>query len=244
MRKAKILVVEGDPELSRRLSFWLAKVGPVATWLSPSGPDGFRLAQELLPDLIVADADLAGMDGFMLVRRLRTIATFLDTPIVLLTQTTAQKYQAFEAGADDVLTKPVDALELQYRLQAHLRPRFRKLATQSEPVLAGPAQAALMLDPKTQTAQLGETRAELTPSEYAILCYLAAHPDAPATTQDLLVEALGMAPGLGNPQLIHTHIRNLRRKLEKTPSKPELLLFARRGYWLKLPGTGPAPEPD
>lgn|GEM_PF-896618 len=241
MRKAKILVVEGDPELSRRLSYWLAKVGPVATWLSPGGTDGFRLAQELLPDLIVADADLAGMDGFMLVRRLRTIATFLDTPIILLTQTTAQKYQAFEAGANDVLSKPIDALELQYRLQAHLRPRFRQLAAQSEPVEAGHADLKLKLDPKTQSAQLGETRADLTPSEFAILCYLAAHPDAPASTQTLLVDALGMAPGLGNPQLIHTHIRNLRRKLEKDPSRPELLLFARRGYCLMLPGTARAP---
>jgi len=237
LRKAKILVVEGDPELSRLLSFWLAKVGPVVTSLSPSGTDGFRLAQELLPDLIVADAELSGMDGFLLVRRLRAIATFLDTPIVMLTRTTAQKYQAFEAGADDVLTKPIDALEFQYRLQAHLRPRFRRLAAQSEPVEAGPAHIKLKLDPRTQSVELGETKAELTPSEYAILCYLAAHPEAPATTQTLLVDALGMAPGLGNPQLVHTHIRNLRRKLEKTPSKPELLLFARRGYWLKLPGS-------
>ncbi|MNK86396.1 Transcriptional regulatory protein YycF [compost metagenome] len=235
MRKAKIVVVEGDPELRRLLSFWLAKIGPVATSLSSSGTDGFRLAQEILPDLIVADAELSGMDGFLLVRRLRAIATFLDTPIVMLTRTTAQKYQAFEAGADDVLTKPIDALEFQYRLQAHLRPRFRRLAMQSEPVEAGPAQAKLKLDPRTHTVELGETKAELTPSEYAILCYLAAHAEAPATTQTLLVDALGMAPGLGNPQLVHTHIRNLRRKLEKTPSKPELLLFARRGYWLKLP---------
>jgi DNA-binding response OmpR family regulator len=238
LRKAKILVVEGDPELGRRLSFWLAKVGPVETGLSPSGADGLRQAQEWLPDLIVADAELAGMDGFMLVRRLRSLATFLDTPIVMLTRTTAQKYQAFEAGADDVLIKPIDALELQYRVQAHLRPRFRHLAAQNESVEAG--QAALKLDPRTQTVELGETTAELTPSEYAILCYLAAHSEAPSTTQTLLVEALGMAPGLGNPQLIHTHIRNLRRKLEKTPSKPELLRFERRGYWLKLPNSQPS----
>lgn len=235
MRKAKILVVEGDPELRRLLSFWLAKVGPVATWQVSSGLEGFRLAQELLPDLIVADAELSGMDGLLLVRRLRAIAPFLDTPIVMLTRTTVQKYQAFEAGADDVLTKPIDALEFQYRLQAHLRPRFRRLATQAEPVEVGPAEAKLKLDPRTQSVELGETQAALTPSEYAILCYLAAHPEAPATTQTLLVEALGMPPGMGNPQLIHTHIRNLRRKLEKTPSRPELLRFERRGYWLKLP---------
>ncbi len=237
MRKAKILVVQGDPELGRLLNFWLAKVGPVSISLSSSGSEGFRLAQELLPDLMVIDAELAGMDGLLLVRRLRAIATFLDTPIVVLVRTTSQKYQAFEVGANDVLTKPIDALEFQYRLQAHLRPRFRRLAAQSEPVEAGQAELKLKLDPRTHTVELGEAKAELTPSEYAILCYLAAHPETPATTQTLLVEALGMAPGLGNPQLVHTHIRNLRRKLEKTPSKPELLQFARRGYWLKLPGS-------
>ncbi len=223
--------------LSRLLSFWLAKVGPVDIALSLTGTEGFRLAQERIPDLLVVDADLKGMDGLLLVRRLRAIATFLDTPIVVLAGSTPQKYQAFEAGANDVLTKPIDALEFQYRLQAHLRPRFRRLAAQSEPVEVGPSERKLKLDPRTHTVELGETKAELTPSEYAILCYLAAHPEAPATTQTLLVEALGMPPGMGNPQLIHTHIRNLRRKLEKTPSQPELLTFARRGYWLTLPGS-------
>lgn len=235
MRKAKILIVEGNPELRRQLSYWLPKVGPVETVSAANGSDGLRLAQEILPDLIVADAELAGMDGFGLVRRLRGIAAFLDTPVVLLTDNGPQKYQAFEAGANDVLTKPIDALELQYRLQAHLRPRFRKLATQVEPVEAGQADTKLKLDPRDHTATLGDKTVTLTPSEFAILCYLAAHPDAPANTETLLVEALGTPPQLGNPQLVHTHIRNLRRKLEKTPSKPELLQFVRRGYLLKLP---------
>lgn len=235
MRKAKLLVVEGDPELSRLLSFWLAKVGPVTLTHAATGPEGFRLAQELLPDLMVVDASLAGMDGLLLVRRLRGIAAFLDTPLVVLVDSTPQKYQAFEAGANDVLTKPIDSLEFQYRLQAHLRPRFRSLAAQGTTVEAGKAERKLTLDPRTQTARWGEMTVELTPSEFAILCYLAAHPDTPASTQTLLVEALGMPRGMGNPQLIHTHIRNLRRKLEKTPSEPELLKFARRGYLLALP---------
>jgi len=239
LRKAKILVVEEDPELGRLLNYWLPKVGPVSIVHTRFGPDGFRLAQEILPDLIVADAELAGMDGLLLVRRLRAIAAFLDTPIIMLTEANAQKYQAFEAGANDVLTKPIDALELQYRLQAHLRPRFRNLAKQSGPVEAGLSGRKLKLDPRTQTAELGDKTVVLTPSEFAILCYLAAHPEPPATTETLLVEALGMPPRLGNPQLVHTHIRNLRRKLEQTPSKPELLVFARRGYVLKPPGSLP-----
>lgn len=238
MRKAKILVVEGDAELRRLLGYWLPRVGPVEAAMASTGPEGLRLAEELLPDLIVLDAELPGLDGLRLVRRLRAIATFLDTPVIMLTEPGAQKYQAFEAGANDVLSKPIDALELQYRVQAHLRPRFRRLATQSEPIEAGRAEHALRLDPRTQTAVLGDRTVALTPSEFSILCYLAAHPDHPASTEVLLVEALGTPPQLGNPQLVHTHIRNLRRKLETTPSKPELLLFARRGYLLKLPSEG------
>lgn len=234
MRKARILVVEGHPEQARLLSYLLPKVGPVTVAFASSGPDGLRLAQEVLPDLIVVDAELAGLNGLQLVRKLRAIAPFLDTPVLMLTDPGPQKYQAFEAGANDVLTKPLDALELQYRLQAHLRPRFRQFAAQVEPVAAGPSERMLRLDPRTQTAERGGKHVPLTPSEFAILCYLVAHPEAPVPTETLLVEALGMAPRLGNPQLVHTHVRNLRRKLEADPSKPELLVFARRGYWLKL----------
>lgn len=234
LRKAKILVLENDPELGRQLSYWLPKAGPIAVELTRSTGDAYRLAQERLPDLIVADAEHAPAETFLLLRKLRAIATFLDMPILVLVAAGPQKYQAFEAGANDVLAKPIDALELQYRLQAHLRPRFRKLASQSEPVEAGRSERSLILDPRTQTVTHGGQAIPLTPSEFAILCYLAAHPETPASTETLLVEALGMSPRLGNPQLVHTHVRNLRRKLEETPSKPELLVFERRGYCLKL----------
>lgn len=235
MRKAKILVLESDPELGRQMSYWLPKAGPVAVTLTRSTPDAFRLAQEQLPDLILADVAHAPQEALQLLRNLRAIAAFLDTPLLALVAPGPQKYQAFEAGANDVLTKPLDVLELQYRLQAHLRPRFRKLASEQEPVEAGRAERPLRLDPRKQTVTLDQAPIALTPSEFAILCYLAAHPGTPASTETLLVEALGMPPRLGNPQLVHTHVRNLRRKLEKTPSKPELLVFARRGYLLQLP---------
>jgi DNA-binding response OmpR family regulator len=86
------------------------------------------------------------------------------------------------------------------------------------------------LDPTTQTASLAGKMLELTPSEYSILNLLVQNPDQVFSTESLLVEALGVAPQLGNPQVIHTHIRNLRRKLEPDPRNPTYIRFIRRGY--------------
>ncbi|MNY70585.1 Transcriptional regulatory protein BaeR [compost metagenome] len=78
----------------------------------------------------------------------------------------------------------------------------------------------------------------LTPSEFAIMSVLAGHPGRPVSTEALLVEALGEARQLGNPQVVHTHIKNLRRKLEPVPTAPVLIRSSRRGYTFHPPDAG------
>ena len=72
----------------------------------------------------------------------------------------------------------------------------------------------------------------LTPSEFAVLRLLATHAGTPLAVERLLTEALGHPRGLGNPQLIHTHMRNMRKKLEADPASPKLLLRHPAGYML------------
>lgn len=228
MRRPRILLASADAELCRLLTFLVSKVGGESLRATTS-PEALRQLEAQRPDMLVVDAG-ASFDGTGLCRRLRGVAAFLDLPILFLTDRTEQRYQAFQAGASDVMAKPVDALEFQYRLRAHLRAQRRRWET-AETVQAG----ALQLEPATLTARRGETAIALTPSEFALLAFLAARPGTPVSTEELLVEALGEPRQQGNPQVIHTHIRNLRRKLEADPTRPSLVVSSRRGYAFHAP---------
>lgn len=230
MKKLKLLVATADLPLQRLISFLAAKVGNLEVLSAANGAEAMRRAETALPDALVLDAGLPGIDGVTLTRRLRTVATFLDTPIFLLVDGADSKYQAFQVGATDVMVKPLDQLEFQYRLKVHLRSRLRTLES-TEAVEAGP----LRLEPASHTVKLHGQSVTLTPSEFAILSYLAARPEQSVSTENLLVEALGEPRQLGNPQVIHTHIKNLRRKLEPVPTKPNLIRSSRRGYAFHTP---------
>lgn len=225
MKKPRILIASADQSLKRLLAYVVGRIGPSEIEGAVSGPEALRKAEATLPDLLVLDVALPGIDGLSLCRRLRAIAPFLDTPILILSDQSERKYQAFQAGASDVMVKPLDQLEFQYRLKVHLRSRLRTLET-APAVVAG----SLRLEPASHLATLHGNDVALTPSEFAILSFLAARPQQPVTTEALLVDALGEHRQLGNPQVIHTHIRNLRRKLEPNPQDPTYILSSKQGY--------------
>ena len=208
-----------------------AVLGVVASELSAdtreaqTGPEAFDLALDWLPDLVVTATDLPGFDGLQLCHRLRAIAPLQDTPIVAVgPRDQARKYQAFFVGVNDYIELPFDGVELAYRLKAPLRGKLRREET--APISCG----ALGLEPATRVARLGAREAVLTPSEFAVLRLLASQPGVPFPAERLLSEGLNRPARLGNPQLIHTHIRNLRKKLEEDPADPKLLLRHPAGY--------------
>lgn len=228
MRRPRLLLATPDPELRRQLGYYATQLGAELLH-GPSTVEALRQLETHLPDVLVLDSGPT-LDGAALCRKLRGLATFLDLPILFLADRTEARYQAFQAGATDVMAKPVDPLEFQYRLRVHLKARVRRLET-AEAVQAG----TLQLEPATHTARVGERHISLTPSEFAILSYLAARPATSVGTEELLVDALGEARALGNPQVVHTHIRNLRRKLEADPARPTLVTSSRRGYAFHAP---------
>lgn len=231
MKKPAILIATADTDLKRQLIFLVQRLGGTEQLSASSAAEALRKAEAALPALVLIDAALPGIDGLALCRKLRGVAAFLDTPIFFLGDRPEAKYQAFQAGATDVMLKPLDQLEFQYRLKVHLRSRQRG-AQRAEAMEAG----ALLLESGSHTATLRGQAVALTPSEFAILSFLAGRPEQAVTTEDLLVEALGEPRQLGNPQVVHTHIKNLRRKLEPVPAAPTLILSSRRGYTFRLPG--------
>lgn len=232
MRKARIVLAHPKRPVREQIAGLLEALLPSEIHAPPTGPDAQQAALEVLPDLVVAAQDLPGLDGLRLTHMLRGVAQLQDTPIVILGPRGDQqaKYQAFYVGATEYVEEPFDPLELQYRLRVQLRGLLRARDA-AEAIACGP----LTLEPATRTARLGGRQAVLTPAEFSLLRYFAAHPGRPLSAQQLLTEALGHPAMLGNPQLVHTHMRNLRKKLEADPAHPELLQRHPAGYMLALP---------
>lgn len=231
MRKARILIAHPQLERQRRLTFVAEQAASCAVRCLVNGYEALEAAQSWLPDLLILDLNLVGLDGLQVCYRLRAIPQFRETPIFvsLPPEAKSMRYRAYQVGADDLIDFPCDEMELSYRLRVHLR-RCRLLP---DPVVSSDG---LFLDPNSQTATMDGKSWELTPSEYAILSLLVARSDQALSTETLLTEALGAPPQLGNPQVVHTHIRNLRRKLEPDPAHPQHLCFIRRGYqWFSSP---------
>jgi pilus assembly protein CpaE len=107
--------------------------------LAPDGPTGIQMAAEHAPELILLDVVLPGIDGFEVCRRLRKLSVTASVPIIMLTSKSSMvdKQIGFEAGADDYLSKPVDAAELKMRVAAQLRRVARTSAEPAGAVSAG-----------------------------------------------------------------------------------------------------------
>ncbi len=132
----KILIIDDDLDTLRLVGLMLQKQGFQIVAAS-SGAQGLELALSELPDLILLDVMMPGMDGYQVSRRLRSNEKTLDIPILMFTAKSQldDKVLGFEAGADDYLTKPTHPTELQAHVKALLaRSTKTKVNPPSRPV--------------------------------------------------------------------------------------------------------------
>jgi len=159
--------------------------------------------------------------------------TWLLCPILFLTARSKieDKIEGFEAGADDYLTKPFDLRELELRVRALLR---RSMPSEAPKTLLeiGP----LSLDPRTFKLGVDGKVLLLTPVEFELLYYLMKHAGEVISTERLLQEVWEYPPGTGDPNLVRAHIKNLRSKIEPSPSNPTYIrTISRHGYIISEP---------
>jgi pilus assembly protein CpaE len=135
---ARVLVVDDSQVTAKVTQSYLEAAGYVVQTVA-DGQAALQAAEDNPPDLILLDVVLPGIDGFEVCRRLRKLPGTLSTPIIMLTSksTIADKKVGFEAGADDYLTKPVEADELQMRAAAQLRRAARPAPEAAAPAAAG-----------------------------------------------------------------------------------------------------------
>jgi PAS domain S-box-containing protein len=125
-----ILIVDDDPISQKTLRALLSTHGNYELTLASSGPEALELATQLMPDLILLDVMMPGLDGFEVCRRLRDDPLLSEVPIIMITglDDRESRLQGIEAGADDFIIKPFDPHELQARIKTTTRlNRYRHL---------------------------------------------------------------------------------------------------------------------
>ncbi len=226
-----VLVIEADPQLRRLLEFLLSRAGFGVVSAGSVAATRAQLDADL-PAAVVVALELPDGDGLEVCRRLQAAHGGASIPVIVMggDASSGRKCECFERGAWDYLGKPLDCAELVWRLRAHLH-AARSGGTAGELVQAGD----MRLDARNHTVSLGGELVLLTPNECAILRKLLEAPGRAFDVETLLVDALGYPPRLGNPEIVRTHVRNLRQKLEVDPREPRLIVnLPRIGYAVRV----------
>jgi len=221
--RTHILVIEDEERILEFIARGLKFEGyQVDTALD--GHRGLEIARESMPDLIILDWMLPGMDGLDVCQRLRAAS---DVPILMLTakDAVADRVEGLDAGADDYLVKPFDFDELLARIRALLR----RAHPQSPEILMF---ADLRLDTGTHQAFRGELAIELTAKEYELLELFLLNPRQVLTREVIFDRVWGYDFG-GESNIIEVYVRYLRQKTE-SEGQPRLIHTVRGvGYVLR-----------
>ena len=230
----RVLLIEGDLTTARGLTLFLKSHGAVVDHIDV-GEEGVELARRYDYDLVLLDLTLPDIDGFEVLRRLRTGR--IDTPVLVMSTLTRPQanVKAFGCGADDVIAKPFDTAELLARMQAIIR-RSKGYA---QPTLwIGPVQ--LKLD--VREVSVNGTSVHLTGKEYAILELLVLRRGMVLTKEAFLCHLYG---GMDEPEakIIDVFICKLRRKLSDAGAPSVIGTVWGRGYTVRDPVTRPVTAP-
>jgi len=231
-----VLVVDDEPKIRAILADALR--GEARRVIEAStGREALAAAERERPQLIVLDLGLPDLDGLEVCRRIRA---WSSAPIVVLSARAAEedKTSLLEAGADDYVTKPFGTAELRARVQAQLRrARMAPLPGSDAPVTIG----HLVVDTAMRTVTREGEPVHLTPTEWKLLQALLAQAGRPVTHARLFRDVWGNISGDAQ-QYLRVYVGHLRRKLERDPYRPRLILTEPGvGYRLMLE---PAAEPD
>jgi DNA-binding response OmpR family regulator len=211
----RILIVDDEPKIVRLVHDYLEAAGFSVT-SARSGDEALMRARTDLPDLVVLDLGLPGLDGLDVTRALRRNG---DLPIIMLTarDDESDKLVGLELGADDYVTKPFSPRELVARVRAVLRRRAG--SGEAEVLRAG----ELTLDLPRMRVTRGDEPVELTATEFGLLAAMARQPGRVFTRSQLLDAIHGVAFE-SYERAIDAHVKNIRRKLEPDPRSPRFLL--------------------
>jgi DNA-binding response OmpR family regulator len=217
MKSAEILIVEDEPSIAEVVQLYLRRAGYEAQVVG-DGQMALRLLEQHLPDLLVLDVMLPGVDGFSILRWLRDRS---DVPVIFITarREEVERIAGLELGADDYVVKPFSPQELVSRVRAVLR-RLRREDEKAEKALTF---GELGIDPQTHLVTLAGKEINLTSREFDLLWLLAQHPRQVFSREQLLERVWGVSDFI-DPGTVTVHLRRLREKIERDASQPVRLV--------------------
>jgi DNA-binding response OmpR family regulator len=207
---SKILVVEDEPMVAEVVERYLRRDGHDVT-LAFDGQAAIEEFARTPSQLVILDVMLPRLDGMTVCRRIRSTS---DVPIIMLTARGDERDRltGLDLGADDYVSKPFSPRELAARVRAVLR---RTSQTPARRLIF----QDLVIDGMARTVDIGEASAALTAREFDLLYHLARHPSQVFSREQLLAKLWG-DEFEGDTSTVTVHIRRLREKIERDPSRP------------------------
>jgi two-component system alkaline phosphatase synthesis response regulator PhoP len=228
---SKILVIEDEKNILELVSFNLEREG-FQVISTMDGTSGLEMAREELPDLIILDVMLPGMNGLEVCRELHQDPATGNIPVVILSARAEEldKVLGLEMGADDYIVKPFSPRELLARVKARLR-RYSpgEKNTPGKKLKIG----QMEIDDDKYAVFYKGIRQDFTPIEFELLRFLAQNRGKVFTREQLLEQVWGYYYP-GDSRTVDVHVRHIRQKLGSEPGATELVETVRGvGYRFK-----------
>jgi two-component system KDP operon response regulator KdpE len=211
----KVLVIDDEPQIRRALRVFLEQ-NHHEVYLAASGEEGLDQAALMLPELVILDLAMPGLNGYEVCKQLRT---WSKAPIIVLSVRDQEedKIKALDMGADDYLTKPFGMGELLARMRAvHRRSGSEDIGESDFHV------DELHIDFSRRIVTLAGQEIHLTPKEYEMLRYMSMNINRVLTHRQLLTKVWGPEYA-DDTHTLRVHIANLRNKIEQTPERPKFI---------------------
>lgn len=203
-----ILLVEDEKSIADIVIYNLEKEGFRVSW-ERDGRDGLTKAQSQMPDLVILDLMMPGMDGFQVCRHLRSDPKTQQIRILMLTALSEETDEivGFNLGADDYVTKPFKVRPLIHRIKALLRRNESTGDRKDQLSIHG-----IDIDRAQYSVSCDGRELDLTPTEFRLLWTLASQPGRPFSRNELMDTSRGEDAN-ALERTIDVHVRSLRKKL-------------------------------
>ncbi len=225
-----VVLVVDDDEAIRTVVRWQLDYAGFQVVEADDGPTALRRIRDDDPALVVLDLSLPGLGGLDVLRAVRSGRTGrTDTPVIVLSGRSGEtdRIVGLDLGADDYLIKPFSPGELAARIRSVLR------RSTPEPAGAPHVIGNLSIDTASRRVLVDGADVELTPKEFDLIAFLAAHPRLVFTRSQLLEKVWNSSSEWLGEATVTEHVHRLRLKLEQDPSRPRLLRTVRGlGYQL------------
>lgn len=217
----KILVADDEEKIRKMVCDYLEAVG-YETVTAVDGIDAITQTVSEKPDLVILDIMMPGLDGFDSTRRIRDKT---DVPIIMVTARAeeADKLMGLDVGADDYIVKPFSLKELAARIRAVLRRTGQQSSeAEQEKVPTQYSVRDILLDSEKMIVYRDGERLDLTSVQFAIFKLLISHPGRVFSRMQLL-NSFQEDAFEGYERTIDVHIKNIRKVVERTSSKPKYI---------------------